>query len=726
MTTQQTVIAATLEIHILCLATLIFLVLLMRAGRRHSNSPREPLLSLVYLLSAFMIISDCAWTLLSLTCSLPVWACYVINDVYFFSTTLATYFWFLFVAKKQNSVLYREPVLRILVFFPALFLFCMIAASPTGDLIYKIVDGNYVRSSCFFVDPVIKLSYIAGSVVLSLLAGFRQRACRRYFAFSYIFYAVPVLLSGVLQSLFGFCFNCLGLTVGLAVVFTAGISNTAKENNNSVHAMAQSYDAAFFVDLDTSAVRVIRRNAGVFPPAADPQKNDYETVVLGTLEKLIRKPELSRIRAEFDLSSVEKKLSARPVFSVGYPVARSVREPTYQRATFLRAVNATWRREFFLGIESVSGESMEEQQRHEVAAFLAVLAQDYIAIAYVHLPDGNVLLSYGSVPCGGDVLSPKDAPSFLGWLRTVAKTLVHPDDRRRFLRETERDYVAEKLRKMPAFYIPFRGIQDDQFYEIKFVLDKNSSDRTCLVVGLRNLDEQRRDEIHLKKRLEAEVAERTAELTEKNRRLSEINDEILVSAADIIEARDGDSGEHIRRVREMTRILATCLCGKHPECGLTEEKIRAISTASVLHDIGKIMIPDSILQKPGRLTEKETEVMKTHCALGCFLLEKLPHEDDETTKYAMELCRCHHEKYDGNGYPQGLVGDEIPLSAQIVSVVDCYDALRSKRSYKESYSAETSLHMILDGACGAFSPMMLDALCACAGKLEEVRKTFGD
>lgn len=149
-----------------------------------------------------------------------------------------------------------------------------------------------------------------------------------------------------------------------------------------------------------------------------------------------------------------------------------------------------------------------------------------------------------------------------------------------------------------------------------------------------------------------------------------------------------------------------------------------ISKAAAFHDIGKISISESILNKPGRLTEEEFEIMKTHSAVGADMLENLPlHRDGPLVKIAYEICRWHHERYDGNGYPDGLKGEEIPISAQAVSLADAYDALISERVYKKVFSHEKALSMILNGECGAFHPLLLECLSEIADHIQEELST---
>ena len=145
--------------------------------------------------------------------------------------------------------------------------------------------------------------------------------------------------------------------------------------------------------------------------------------------------------------------------------------------------------------------------------------------------------------------------------------------------------------------------------------------------------------------------------------------------------------------------------------GMNSNQIREIGVAGLLHDIGKTKVPTNILNKPGKLNNQEFEIMKQHTLIGAQMLDSLEmYHDEEMMKYAYEICRWHHERYDGKGYPDGLKGEEIPLSAQVVSLADVYDALVSDRVYKKAYSHEKAMEMILNGECGMFNPLLLECL----------------
>lgn len=190
------------------------------------------------------------------------------------------------------------------------------------------------------------------------------------------------------------------------------------------------------------------------------------------------------------------------------------------------------------------------------------------------------------------------------------------------------------------------------------------------------------------------------------------NNRMMVSIlSQIVEFRNGESGSHVVNIKRITELLLDRLPMRTNKYTLSSTEQLLIPMAAALHDIGKIGIDDKILNKPGRLTKEEFEIMKTHSAIGANMLESLEQFHDEPLiKIAHDICRWHHERYDGRGYPDGLKGDEIPISAQIVSIADVYDALVSERVYKKAYTHEKAMDMILNGECGTFNPVLLECL----------------
>ena len=201
----------------------------------------------------------------------------------------------------------------------------------------------------------------------------------------------------------------------------------------------------------------------------------------------------------------------------------------------------------------------------------------------------------------------------------------------------------------------------------------------------------------------------------------EKNNRILIEIlSQIVEFRNGESGRHVLNVNIITGILLEQLAQITDKYNISWSDRLIITTAASLHDIGKIGIDEKILNKAGRLTPQEIEKMKEHTVIGASILENMElFKDEELVKTAYQICRWHHERYDGRGYPDGLKGEEIPVSAQVVALADVYDALVSRRVYKKSYSHEEAMKMILGGECGAFNPILLQCLTEAQDKIKE-------
>lgn len=225
-----------------------------------------------------------------------------------------------------------------------------------------------------------------------------------------------------------------------------------------------------------------------------------------------------------------------------------------------------------------------------------------------------------------------------------------------------------------------------------------------------------------KNNLEHLVKKQTERLERKNQELRETNNKIIDTLATVVEFRDSESGEHIKRIKGFTRILLNYVMKYYKEYELTEEQMEKIVEASAMHDVGKIAIPDNILLKPGKLTADEFEVMKLHTVKGCDIIDTISFMNDkEFFQYCYEICRYHHERFDGRGYPDHLKGEEIPISAQVVSLADVYDALVSERVYKAAYEPEEAYQMILNGECGIFSPKILECFRMAKEEFENLK-----
>ena len=214
---------------------------------------------------------------------------------------------------------------------------------------------------------------------------------------------------------------------------------------------------------------------------------------------------------------------------------------------------------------------------------------------------------------------------------------------------------------------------------------------------------------------------RLASLVTSQIKEKEKNTKMMISIlSEVVEFRNGESGQHVLHIGTLTQRLLERLTQKTDKYDLPPETQELIVMASALHDIGKVAIDDKILNKPGRLTPEEFDLMKTHTVVGANMLDRLGRNKNEAlVKTAHDICRWHHERWDGNGYPDRLKGDEIPIAAQVVALADVYDALTSERCYKKAFSHEKAVQMIQNGECGAFNPLLLQCLTDTQDELNE-------
>lgn len=228
-----------------------------------------------------------------------------------------------------------------------------------------------------------------------------------------------------------------------------------------------------------------------------------------------------------------------------------------------------------------------------------------------------------------------------------------------------------------------------------------------------------------KNRLEVLNLKQNKMLMEQADHLRKVNENIMNMLGTIVEFRGAENNLHIKRVKAFTGILCESVRDYFPQYGLTDEMIHCIVSASALHDIGKIMIPDTILLKPSKLTADEYDIMKGHTTKGCEILASIAEYQSEMHyRYSYEICRYHHERYDGSGYPEGLKGGDIPLSAQIVSVAEAFDALLTNSVYRPPVPFEKAYQMVIEGNCGIFSPELLQCFKMNKDKLREVDEQY--
>ena len=356
-----------------------------------------------------------------------------------------------------------------------------------------------------------------------------------------------------------------------------------------------------------------------------------------------------------------------------------------------------------------------ELEKKRALSVISELSEDYDSIEYI-------ILQADKMRDTAQILrsNPLFAKLIPGWetelnfqkrLNLFIDYLCYEPDRENLREQAKRENILQVLEKKPTLTLRIRCLIEGVVtgFQMKYSGDRNEDGKLVgFIVGIRSIEDEMRRELEYRAGMEKLVDLQSAQLMEQNRTLYRTNERIVALLGDIVEGRDRESGQHIQRVKNFTRILATKCMQLMPEYGLNDYKINLFTFLSPLHDIGKIAVPDSILLKPGRLTTEEFKVMKTHCEKGVEILKRMEDNwDADYLRVATDICYCHHERWDGSGYPRGLKGREIPISAQIVSVADCYDALTTERSYKPALDPDVAFDMILHGECGSFSGKLM-------------------
>lgn len=346
------------------------------------------------------------------------------------------------------------------------------------------------------------------------------------------------------------------------------------------------------------------------------------------------------------------------------------------------------------------------------------LSKDFINTSLVNLKDGSFSVLWNNADFGVDIKGFNDIRDYEIKIRAIANSFVTPEERNGYIQSLSLENIRNSLREKDVMYVDSTFIVDGalHYYQTKLI----KIDESRALFGLHCVDDQKSKERQELEFLENEITDRTIELKKRGDSLSRLNDETIAFIGGIIESRDIENSGHVNRVRTLTNILANQVMETYPEYGLTKESVNLITSVSALHDIGKIRIPDSILFKPGPLSPSERSEMQMHCEEGCNVLLMAPEGwGEEYKKMGMEIVRYHHERYDGNGYPDGLKDDEIPVSAQIVGLAECYDALTSDSVYKDAFSCDKAYEMIMNDECGAMSDKMKHCFTICRDKMED-------
>lgn len=488
-----------------------------------------------------------------------------------------------------------------------------------------------------------------------------------------------------------------------------------------ISAIASDYDIIVGIDNIYGDIAVYRNKMKEGLLSLFSTGRDYSRILEEYASSLVVEEDRDKLLHETSLETIRDTLETLPALVCKYRLNING-EIVWYETKIVKTVYTDGNIYFIVGARNINAEVLAEQEREREAnrarEIINAISQDISLVCYIDTETNEDTVFRIDAALSEKLSGWETITRFDERLSYICRNFVLPEDRKQFIEDTAKEKALAELQNNSSYYVSWRitGANGNvEYWRLKFVPATDNS--RYVIAAFSNADAEKKREIEQKAALEREVNERTLELNRKNLVLNRMNEDMVDLLGNIVESRDSESGQHIRRVKKFTRILATAVMTELPEYGLDEHQVELITSAAALHDVGKISISDAILLKPGRLTPEEFEVMKTHCVKGCEILKTAPIDwSREYLDTSLIICRYHHEKWDGKGYPDGLKGDSIPIAAQIVSIADIYDALITRRCYKEGMSPDMAYQMIVSGQCGAFSEKLLGVFAACKDK----------
>lgn len=644
---------------------------------------------------------------------------------------MAAAFWFIFVVTRCWPVVRKKIPVMILMALPAVV---MAVINAVGSCKKDLpTDGNLLFAKLQIYGP--DVYYVLALLAALIMVMNTKDSDRKSRAIVLFLFPYPILLSNLFQSMTGKDYISLGCLASMTVLICIRLVTLGRIQrrelghfSNIMDSLKNEYSAIIYVNIekDTLEPYMVDKRGEMFYKEQMADCNMSQMVELYASER-VYSPDQNMFRENLNLDNIGKRLEKDDVYSFTYRAKIEGEVLTYEIDVW-KAKNDTDNNNFVIGFLNRTKEKEIAEITEQKELVIRGIVDGYEYVGYINYGNGSVE-DYRISENFERVLEKIPGETVVDKCYTFFSQCVPKDDREEVLGKLKKNVVFDELEKNGDYDVECQLDVGEgyRYHHIRFTPDPGNPE--CISVGIVDIDDQMRAEIEKGERkkekeysiqLEATITDRTVELHEKAKSLNQLNEDIIELLGNITEARDTESGEHIRRVKGFTNILARHIMEDCPEYGLNEEKIKLITSASALHDIGKITIPDHILLKPGKFTEDEFDVMKSHCEKGCEILEKAPAGwSKDYLDFSMEICHYHHEKWDGKGYPNGLKGDEIPISAQIVAIADCFDALTSERVYKEAYSSDKAIEMILNGECGAFSDVMLNAFRESAEEFKE-------
>ena len=636
--------------------------------------------------------------------NLPMWIDYILAPLYYTLTGGAAFCCYLYSERVQ--LINNKPnnkVVSVLLNIPfAVLAVLSFVSIGTGWMFTIGEDGVHTRGSLYFVQPIISLIYLLLPGIKAIYNTFKQKNPynkNRYLSIT--IYCFTIIVFAVFQVFEG-SFAFLNVGMMLSTVHAFFFINTFEReqftNYSKIKSFSKLFLSAYYVDMNERTLERIDiadhiKNSVDYYENKQQHIRPYDKALNYYVNKFVHPNDKDTVREMTALDYIEEHISNKePYYSITY--RQVIGEVCKWYRMYVILTSMLDKNELGNVIICVMDVN-DEQKLVAKSSYYKDMLTNTVAATYVKIMQVNVDRD--------KVYDLKIIDDKITKFETGRNIEQHLEHFTKNVAPEYKDMVLSNCRNIIE-----KGNKGDTIsYGDKGLSSSNSDEYSWYVTTIRSM-EYEGDRLLLIFVADNTDKLKTFELLEEKRHTESMNQFVVNVLSSAVEFRSMETGDHVNRVTALTRVILSELMRKYPEYEITEHAANQIANAAALHDVGKIAIPDHILLKPGKLTAEEYEEMKKHTVYGCDFLSRFEDKNDSFYRYCYDICMYHHERYDGKGYPKGLVGEEIPIWAQIVSIIDVYDALISARTYKPAYSSEEAVKMINNGECGVFSPKILD------------------
>lgn len=690
-------------------ALFLTIILISIATRKNTKNTRSSkVLLFVTALNSLCCIAE-GFACFTYEITLPNFLVYILWFITYLVGTVALGFYVYFCHKFIQEIV---PVKRVVFLIPEITLILVEIYSIVLFFAGKVVKvTNGISTEIYGLPAITRVTQLVVIIYLSIVALHHVKRIGWYYSillgsFGYLpmIASMYTMLTNGTDYSYSVC--ALALTIIHTLVlnkhelektetyneFLLDMNNILDERLNIIQSMGSIYYASYYIDLDKNSFYELKALKDI----RDVVNNEgaaQETLYLA-VDKLIEPESKEDMKEFFDLSTIQERLSNKNAVSQKFVGTLT----GWSLAYFIagdRDKDGKLRHIFYACRTIHDEKEKEEAQAKKLEEYNNIISNAGFGIWTITLKDGEK--------------PTMEANAKMKQLLGVENNKLSPEELY--------DWWYSRIVKeaIPSVEKSVQEMMDSKFSENTYLWNHptegyiyvrcggtSSRDKNGAVI----LKGYHADVTHIV--MQEAIQRRAQELETNQKQMSQLNATLLGALGTVVEFRSLESGDHVKRVMNFTQILLQQVQKDCPKYKLTDEQIEMISQAAALHDVGKIAIADNILEAPRKLTPEEFEEMKKHTTYGCEILEKFKFAETDFYKYSYDICRWHHEKVDGKGYPDGLKGDEIPIYCQVTSVADCFDALVSKRVYKDAITSDEAFNMILNGECGQFSEELME------------------